>query len=168
MRPADERGTPALLLGAALVVFALGLTVGLRALGEGRVRLDRIRARLAQFDALQARDRALAGYLAAKSQFDALPEAKARDLQPLMQESLPGYQAEDVRDASAEVSPGWVLRRREIAFREAPIAKAEEFVRRAEALRPPWRLSKCVLRASSRAAGFGHVVLVMEALERSP
>jgi hypothetical protein len=58
------------------------------------------------------------------------------------------------------------MRQTEVSFGEAPFAGVMEFVRKAEAMEPPWRLAKCTLRASPVAPGAGQVTLQFEALQR--
>jgi hypothetical protein len=152
------------LAGAAAAAGAVMTIATLRDLAKGRKQIER---GLAQIAELRPVEQALGEGLAAKEAFDALPAGRPAPLAEIAKRVLPECRAEEGRETSQIVAPGWVLRRKEISLGETPLARAMEFVREAAAQRPPWVPEKLAIRASPGAPGTGQVVLVMEALERN-
>ena len=155
----------ALAIGAALSGYAA------RHIAASKTRLTR---ELHDLDTLRAVEADLRRYEAAWETFQKGTLDPPISLVDLLPQVLPEVKAEEMRDLSVHSVPGWMIRRKEITLGQAPLGKAMEFVRRAEApptnmearVRPPWRLAKCVLRASSADPGIGQAVLIMETVER--
>jgi hypothetical protein len=162
----------------AAVVAAVALcaqTFG--ALGEKRAELEKGIVRLRELRALRGR---LADLQAAVAGFEKLASRQPADLAAILRE-FPVLQAGESRETRRPVCDGWVVRQREMSFRDAPADKVLEFVAAVEAsawgpgsagdavqapLRPPWRLVKCVIRAAGRP-GCAQAVLRLEAVEKT-
>lgn len=121
--------------------------------------------KLRDLEKLKTMDRENARYDAARRSFERLTDRRPVSLPGLLKDTLPGHKAGDIREIRREFIPGWIVRHKEIAFSEVPLDGLMRFVHKAENSKPPWRLVKCVVRASTRSRGAGNVVLVMEALE---
>jgi hypothetical protein len=103
---------------------------------------------------------------AARKRYEAIETGQPASLGGPLKEVVSEPEKLDIRDTVREAVPGWVVRQKEITFGDVPLGKAMEFVRTVEAQRPPWRLTKCVIRASSHTEGVAQTVLVLDALER--
>jgi len=152
------------LAGLAMLVGAILTVTTLRQAGQARIRLAALGRDL---EGLQRLDARLGSYLAAQTAFEQLATPKAAGLADVLERTLPGCKLDQSKEVSSQPTPGWVLRRQEISLSDVPFAKVMEFVRAAEAQRPPWRLAKFTIRASAREPGTGQAVLQMEALERA-
>jgi hypothetical protein len=89
------------------------------------------------------------------------------DLNNILNTTLGQSRPESIRPSELQTVPGWRVRQKELSFDKLPVARLMQLVRMAEAQRPPWRLVRCVVRASSHTAGTGKVVLLFEGVERS-
>ena len=149
---------------AAIVVAGVGLSV--QSAGTVRETRFRVESKRRDLDKLRAIEAEVERAEAAKQAIERRPARPAEALLPLVQTQFPDYRAEDCRETRRDLAPGWAMRQTEVSFGEAPFAGVMEFVRKAEAMEPPWRLAKCTLRASPVAPGAGQVVLQFEALQR--
>jgi heme exporter protein D len=169
----DERPTRAdRLRGAVWAAAALSLAAGV-ALTFHSLRLAReasqdMAQHLRELARVRSLEAGVAARRAAQQSFDALAVRQPTNLVALAVAAMPSAQPEDVRETRHELAAGWSVRQVELTFREASIAKAMEFVSIAESQPLPWRLTKCVLRATPGVAGTGHIALTMEALEKAP
>jgi hypothetical protein len=128
---------------------------------------ERMNRKIGELKVLRSIEADLARYEAARKSVEQLPEKHPDPLLNAVQEILPGVKADDVRDTRRESVQGWVVRQKEISFGDVPVGKVMELVRKVEAQKLPWLLSKCVIRASPKAAGTGQVILLMEAVDRT-
>jgi hypothetical protein len=55
-----------------------------------------------------------------------------------------------------------------VVFKEVSLKSLADFLRSAESQRPPWRLAECTITGSSKADGYGAVMLTMETVARQP
>jgi len=147
-------------------VLVAGIALTCQSARRARTTSQRSIRKLRELNALRGFELDLNRCLAARQAFEALenkrPVPLARSLKDTAFESGTLNQREVRRDTAGE----WVVRQKEIAFDGATLATVIEFVRKVEAQRPPWRLKKCVLSASSRPGEPGHAVLLLEALEK--
>jgi hypothetical protein len=155
------------LWSVALAVLAIGLLAAARALHDLAASRAGFASTLAEFKRLGTVEADLAGYLAARAAYEALPSPRAQDPGEALRRVLPGTRVDGSKEERAEAAPGWVRRRREYVFGAVPFGKVMEFVAAAEAQRPPWRLVRCTLRATTPQGGTGQAAIVLEALEKS-
>ena len=121
---------------------------------------------------------------------DTLSGYKADDIREVRRESAPGWVVRQKEIAFSDVQIGKIMEFVHRAEAEskgqspshkamAPLGKvslsrrsnghagAKAEGQNREQQRPPWRLIRCVIRASPRMAGSGHVAVVLEALEKT-
>jgi hypothetical protein len=142
--------------------------VGLSVQTAGTVRATRLRveSKRRDLDRLRAIEAEVKRAEAAKRAAEQRPARLAESLLPLVQAQFAAFKAEDFRETRRDLVPGWAVRQTEVSFGEVPFAGVMEFVRKAEAMNPPWRLAQCTLRASPVAPGAGQVVLQFEAVQK--
>jgi hypothetical protein len=151
------------LAGAALLA-GIGMTVlTVRDLRSARDQMERTAGTI---EKLQAQEKDLSRRLEAREMFEQLARKRPVALSDLLQKMLPGSRADESKEVRQELPAGWTLRRKEIGLADVSFAKMMEFAQAAEAQRPPWRLVKCTLRASSREDGVGQAALLFDALEK--
>ncbi len=156
---------PVLWIGGvvALVASAVMTTATLKALREGA---DRLAGKCALLDELQQLGESHADYAAARRAFEALDARSSANFEQAVQEALARRKPEDVRRDRENLSPGWAVERVEIYLTELPFEELAPLLQQAESLRPPWRLTRCVLSGSPRAAGTGRATLQFERICR--
>ena len=149
----------------AAVSLIAGIGLSVDAIGELRSDRARLRTKLAQLDELRRMERQIARYRAAYREFEALQDKRPVPMAGLLKKHVDGRSPEDSRSTRQSSARGWTLRRQEVAFGEVSLDKVMELVHEAESGRPPWRLTRCIVRASSGVAGKGKVDLVFESLD---
>ena len=125
----------------------------------------KLRGGLVDIGVMLQSERDLSAYIVAKEAYSMMPGAH-----PVRFESLFGaannIAAENIRASEVELDDGWVVLRREVVIADGALDNMMSIIRKAEAQRPPWRLSSCTIRSSTVAAGYGRVVLLFEAMEQ--
>lgn len=150
--------------GIVMLVLGCGMTVGsVRNLDAHRIRLE---GKAADMSKLLAFGEELGMYDAARQAFGELADEAPALVADALAAALPGYEMADLRAGSADLAEGWRVHSKEIVLDEVPLPEVMLFVQQMEAGRPPWRLEKIIIKASSQKAGFGRVILSMEALEK--
>jgi len=152
---------------AAFLILAIGLASTAGALRNLRGSRSRFAQTLRELQALQDIENGLSLYLGARAAFDALPQPKPSDPREILVRVLPGVRVDEAKEERLEAAPGWTLRRKEVVFGTASFPKVMEFVEAAESQRPPWRMIRCSLRATSPDGGIGQAAIVLEALEKT-
>jgi hypothetical protein len=150
---------PALIAAAALTLFAARYCA--RTAGA----LDADSAALAR---LRQAGAALKAGAAMQEAFEELPGGRLMDLAAVFSKNGFLPPPDERRQSGADLAPGWAVRREELAFRDAPVAAALQSCEAAESLRPPWRLTRLVVRASPQGKGRGQVLMSFEGIEASP
>ena len=107
----------------------------------------------------------LSVYIAAKEAYSIIPGAHPVRFESVFDPSN-AVAAENIRASEIELSDGWFLLRREVVIADGALDNMMTIIRKAEAQRPPWRLSSCTVKSSAIAAGHGRVVLLFEAMEQ--
>lgn len=107
-------------------------------------------------------------YSSARAAFEQIERRTLIPLEGMLEVTMKPSRPEGTRQTRSEIAPGWTLRREEISFGEVPLLSVMQFLRGVELQRPPWRLAKCIVRASSHTPGQGRVVVLLEGLERTP
>jgi hypothetical protein len=118
-------------------------------------------------EALYEVERSLAGERTALRTFEALPNATVQPLDEILQSSLPNTKPTLRSGDQRPLVQGWAARQMELSFATIALQDLGNFLKKAEAIRPPWRLQECTIVASDDAPGSGRVTLVMEVLEKS-
>lgn len=150
--------------GVVLLVSGLILTAQTtRQLRDVSAGLLRRRIQLAALLRLESR---LAPYVAARETFESVDPSSRVSFDDLLGKALPQVPPADIRNLERESVPGWMERETELTFSDIPFESLTRLVQDAENARPPWLLSKCIIRASSETAGRGQAVLRFETLER--
>lgn len=163
-----ERLSPGALWLAALACLLAGVLFSVHACGRLRQTRDVLTRKHADLLALEALDARAREHTMALEAFEALAQKQPTPLAALLKTHLPSDTPDDIRESRDQAPQDWSLQRREVSFTEVPLPKLIRFVAAAESAtnRPPWRLEKCVIRASARAAGYGQVQLVLQAFEK--
>jgi len=106
-------------------------------------------------------------YVSARRRYEKLPGSRAVQLETILRETIDPEKIEEVRESRADIGNGWLRRTKEVILAEMPMQKVMDAIRKAEAQRPPWLLSECVIRAVPLTPGQGRSVLAFDVLERS-
>ena len=154
------------LWGAAAILTAAAVAGTVHALRTLDASGERLAARRETAASLRVMAGELAALQARRRKLDAVPGAKAVQLDTILRSALGGAAADDVRESTEELDPPWRLRRKEVVLGDLPLERVLAAVRQAEAQRPPWRLAECRIEASPAAPGRGRTVLVFETLEK--
>lgn len=150
----------------AFAVLALGAGMAIRTSGRLRGDAARIRRKAEELESLRMEKAMLEDYTVAVRAIDALPATARESFAGILKSATGTAQPEDVRDLYEPCAPGWTLHVKELVFDDLAIEEAMRLVGELEAQRPPWRMAKCGIRASSQEAGRGRVMLRMEHLEK--
>jgi hypothetical protein len=153
---------------AAALVFLLGTGLTCYTLNAARESLPKIRSKASYLAGLRTIQAEITQGLAALEVFSKSADKHVVPLPELMRDSLGELKPDEIKDVHKETVQGWMVRQKDITFNEAPLDKVMEFTRKAEAQRPPWSLTKCVIRSSPRAPGVARIELSLQAVEKSP
>ena len=167
-----SRRAPSWILWACAIVSlvaGVGLTAG--AWREVRAARHGLRRSLRDLEELEVLRGRLEPYRGAEAAFESLPVKRPVAVREFLADRTEGWNPDDLRESEEEMTPGWTAHRIELAFGVVPIARIMDLVHCVETpvvengvvARPPWRLTKCVIRASPDAVGNGWVVLVLVA-----
>jgi hypothetical protein len=151
---------------AAVASLVCGALLTLTSVRNLRAAEDRSRSTRSHVEQLEAHEARFNRSLDARQAFEKLSSKKPVPLDALLAKAFPGKTPQDVRESYREIGEGWGVRRREFSLAEVPFAGVMAFLREAENRRPPWRVLKCDIRASTRP-GEGKVDLALEALEKA-
>jgi hypothetical protein len=155
------------LWAAAVLIFALGTGLTCYTLSAERQSLPKMKAKASYLAGLRLIQGELAQGLAAVDAFAKSPDKHVAPLPELMRDTLGDLKPDEIKDVRKETVQGWVVRQKDITFSDAPLDKVMEFVRKAETQRPPWSMSKCVIRSSPRAPGVAKIELSLQAVEKT-
>jgi len=153
------------LAGGLAMASSVALTLAtLRDLEEA---LPRLEGKAGNVSELRRLGDDVAEYHAAQRMFAELGDGAARvSFDQLVAAALPGHKPEDIRRHRASFGPGWTVEHVEVYLPEVPFESLVPLIEAAETLRPPWRLTKCVLSGSPRAPGTGRATLQFERICR--
>ena len=149
----------------AAVALAAGILLSAGAVGEMRAGRVKLGGKLAELEELRRMEREIVRHRAAHRAFGGLAAKRPVAMADLLKRHMEGVTVEDSRSTRQNTAPGWTIRRQELAFGEVSMDKVMELVQDAESGRPPWRLTRCIVRAAPGAGGRGKVDLVFEALD---
>lgn len=151
---------------AAMLAVAAGIAFTLQAVRMRSAVSERIVKRAEAMQRLQE----IAGDVRRAEQavelYGKLAQKKTGSPTDALKTVFPDQKIEDPRETRREISGGWALKQKEYVLDDVSIGKAMEFVQKAEAMRPPWIMTRCAIRSSTTAAGAGHVAITLEALEK--
>ena len=149
----------------SIAVLATGMVLAVPSWRQAEVTRRRFIKKRRELQALRAVQRDLNKYLAAQAEFAKLPSTKPAPLIILLKELLPAQRAEDMRVVRNEGPTGWFVREAQVTFSDIPVEAAMAFACGAEALRPPWRLTRCAVRAATESpTGRAHVEFSFESV----
>jgi hypothetical protein len=172
MKPPSERRTAAILWAAAIAALGIGAAMAATGFATLRERHARLIEKRAEMNELRAIEREGASAIAALAALERLPEKQAARLDGA---SGGAIKPDDARDTRHELGGGWIVRRREWAYNDAPLRDVLAMAREGERTgfgpngvmaRPPWRLSSLVFRATPGSPGRGRIVMRLDAVER--
>jgi hypothetical protein len=150
----------------ALAALIAGLTSTVWAFGRVAGARRALKAKVEVVAKLGAARSDLARYEAAKADYEKRAGPPLPSLTDLLAKT-PGLPPPEQRgEPPREIAPGWIVRRQEVAFANAPLDRLIAWVAAAEALDPPWRLVKIELRGGPQP-GHARAVLSLEGLERA-
>lgn len=161
-RPSIKMLPVAAMLAAAAGIIAFAV-VALRVRGRWRIasQYAGYSARLADMEKAAERG------AAAVRLFQELPDPRPVPVADLVRESLQGQKYDSFEQPQRETTvPGWALRQVEITFPEIELPRLAAFMARAEAQRPPWRVTAMTIRSLAQSGGIGHARLTLESLEK--
>ena len=141
------------ILVAAGLAMALQQVLSIRSTGE---RILRKSDELKQLRALEADIRPLVeahAFVASQATGDPMAPSLGSDLR-----------ADDTRDTQEDVAPGWTLRRRSLSFSKVPLGSVMAAAAAAETATPPWRVTRCEIRATDRKGENAQVELQLDIL----
>ncbi len=149
----------------ALIVFVAGIILSFQTLRQLRSADKKLKEKMGDISVMQEFTRDLSIYIAAKDAYQRLPGARPVQFESIF--NLPGIIAqENIRSSEVALEDGWFLLRREVVVDNGELNDVMTHIKKAEAQRPPWKLSSCKIKSSSVTPGYGRVVLVFEALEQ--
>lgn len=151
-------------IGAA-AALAAGVVMAVMGVGEFGAERARLRGKLTEIEELRGMEMEIVRHRAARRAFEGLAAKRPAAMGDLVGKHMEGVAVEDSRSSRQDVVDGWTVRRQEMAFAEVSMDKVVALVRDAESGRPPWRLTRCMVRASAGEPGRGKVDLVFEALD---
>lgn len=157
----------AVIWGAAAAVLAAGMLWTARNAAVLPARVEALRARAAVWDRLRAVEAEQAAARRQLAVLNDLPRpARAAPLAQLAAEFTPAARPEILDRGAQTLADGWRARRMELQYSEADLETVGAMLAAAAGQRPPWTLRSCKIEASPRQAGYGRVILQLEALER--
>jgi hypothetical protein len=127
--------------------------------------LERKRAEVLRVLALEQR---LNRMRQAKESYAGMAGRQAEPTAGILREVFAGLRVDEPRETRRDLGDGWVARHEEISLGDVPLAKAMEYMRRVEKLKPPWIVTKCSIRTTGETPGVANVVLDIEAVEKRP
>jgi len=147
------------------VLLAIGAVLCMSTLDSLRADGATLRARLSELEELRGMERHASRYRGAYRKFDGLSARRPVAMATLLKKHMGGQPVEDSRSTRQSLVRGWTVRRQEMALGEVSMDKVMALVHDAESGRPPWRLTRCIVRASPGGGGKAKVDLVFEALD---
>lgn len=175
MKPLSERQVTGIMWAAAVAALVLGVVSAATGVGALRERRERLIEKRGEMNELRVIESDIAATDAAMAACERLPERQATRLDDILRETLPDAKPEDVRETRHELSGGWMVRQREMAFSDVSLGDVLAMAHQAEQaglsrdgalVRPPWRLSRLVFRGAPGASGRGRIVVQLDAVER--
>ncbi len=149
----------------ALILFVAGLLFSLQTLRQLKNTDKKLKEKISDISLMQEFTRDLSIYIKAKEAYRKIPGASPVRFESLFDAS--GLIAkENVRASEVQLDDNWFVLRREVVIDDGELEAVITFIKKAEAQRPPWRLSSCDIKSSTVAPGHGRVVLLFEALEQ--
>jgi hypothetical protein len=157
-------------IATALSLFACGVfMVGVIASLSSIIRYPAVERELAKAirtaERLDGVERAFAELDAILAPFEGLAYEALQDPKTLANSAFGGDGVEEVRQHKEACDAGYAVNQIEINLKAVLLKKVLPFIRTAEALRPPIRLTSCTIHASDTQSGTGNVTLGFERIE---
>ena len=162
----ENKPTIQVLWLAAVLVTLGGVGLVLKSAADMNDKAKQLASQVKLIEDLRRLKKDIAPYYEAERKYNKLA-GKPVPLQQVIRKRFPDEKPE-IRATREEdnIVDGWTLHQVEVAFNETAIDKVLGFLHEPESLNPPWRLSKCDIRASARKEKHGNIVLLFEALEK--
>ena len=151
----------------AVVVLVAGVAASISSLSRYATVQQRLAKAVTVSDRLGALEQTFAELDAHTDPFEALRYDNLIDPVVLINAGFGARYVEDVRRNIQSCDAGYSVNMTEVSLKGVTLANVLPFVRTAESLRPPLRLTACTIHASPAEAGTGDVVLKLERIERT-
>ena len=149
----------------ALILVLAGMLLSVKTFRQLADADKKINGKLANIDMMKKSASDLSVYIAAKESYQLIPGAHPVKFESIF--NLPGVvAAKNIRESELPLEDDWFILRREVVIDDCELDALMTVIKKAEAQRPPWKLSSCNVKSSSVAPGHARVVLVFEALEQ--
>jgi hypothetical protein len=147
------------------VVFVAGVCASATALLQYKTTRRGVARSITSLERLSALEVRASELDAWYAPFEALDYESLIDPRVLVESAFGPGVAEELRQEAEGCGQGYVVNRVRISLKGAALKDIAPFVRTAESLRPPLRLTACTIRASDTHAGTGDVTLKLERIE---
>ncbi len=162
----SDRPVIRIVWASAALCLAAGLVLAVQSARGIRGSTERLERKLRDIEKLKALEREEKRCVQAQQMYEKLANKHPDSLEGLLKEFPSAYKADDSKEARKDLTAGWVVRQKELSFGEVSMEKIVEFVRKAEAQRPPWVLTRCAINSAPGSGGTAQVILQLEAVER--
>ena len=147
------------------IVLVAGVVASISSLSRYASVQQRLAKAVTVSERLAAIERESAELDALDAPFDGLRYDNLIDPVALVNTGFGAKHVEDVRRSVQPCGGGYAVNRIEVSLKDVALANLLPFIRTAESLRPPLRLTACTIHASTAEAGSGDVVLKLERIE---
>lgn len=155
-----------IVVGAAIVIIFAGLLMTFQTIHRIREVSEKLTVRMSQIEAVENMRSEIAEFNAVLKLYEDTPDCRLKPVSAAIREAFPGFRTDTIKDFKREAIPGWVFHEKEISFGDVDIAEVIGVLHKLELQRPPWRLAKCLIKAASKQAGKGRVIVTLEGIER--
>lgn len=155
-----------MLPAAALVVLVAGAACAARSLREMRLTAGHVGDKIGRLRELQRIRDGNTADPEAVAALEALSARQPPDLAAMCRQLLPGVSPQLEEHPPVPAGDAWLLRQADLSIDYVALSQLADFLGRAEAERPPWRVRECLIEADPAAPGQGRVTLKLEALQK--
>jgi hypothetical protein len=150
----------------SVVLFGVGAVLAISSLVRYPATERKLAKAITASERLDTLEQAFLGLDALLEPFASLRYDALDDPRELVTRAFGADRIEDVRLNEDACDAGYVVNQIEVSLQDVAFESLLPFVRTAEALRPPLRLTSCAIHASATQAGTGNVILKLERIER--
>ena len=149
----------------ALLFFVAGVVLTFKTFRQLHDADRKLKEKLYDISMMQEYSRNMSVYIAAKEAYKRVPSARPVKFESVFDTSEVSAK-DNIRSSELALEDDWFVLRREIVIDDGELGNAMMLIRKAEAQRPPWKLSSCNIKSSSIIPGHGRMVLTFEAMEK--
>lgn len=151
-------------LAVAIVIFLVGFFHAVWSIASIRNSIEEISRQQLLVTRLADLESKVAAIDEARNVLDAVETRIPADMDKLLQSAGLADKVTDSREAISNAGQGWSVLVRELSLNDVVLSDLNGFFAVAQAGRPPWTLTKIVVRSSPFESGRGQVVLTMQSL----